>query len=219
MWVFLAATLGACALVVLWVLYMTAVSEGSDIVLRSAGALKIRKEDAPRLWNVVEEMCVASGLGAPPQIHIIESDAPNAFAVGAKPEAASVAITSGLASRLSRDERQCAPAWAAMSNGHHCVRLTRARVRSRRALPGVGARSDRRLLLSPTKYGAPPRARQHIPLTIFFSEHKIPRVAWKRFHATRQQEAEPRTTTCGAASAIQRTTKETQCIIPRQTKK
>ena len=73
--------------------------------LASAGAKKIEKADAPQLWNVVEEMCVASGLPMP-KVYLIEDSALNAFATGRKPETASVAITRGLLDRLNREELQ-----------------------------------------------------------------------------------------------------------------
>jgi heat shock protein HtpX len=41
-----------------------------------------------------------------PQVHLVESDAPNAFAVGHGPDRAAVAVTSGLLRRLDRDELQ-----------------------------------------------------------------------------------------------------------------
>ena len=99
--------IGAAVAFVIWtVMWLSAIVGGDQILLRSAGAHEIQKHDAPRLWNVVEEMCLASGLRTMPKVYIIESDAPNAFAVGRKPEKAAVAVTSGLLRRLSRDELQ-----------------------------------------------------------------------------------------------------------------
>lgn len=79
---------------------------GDRIVLATAGARKIRKEDHPILWNVVEEMCIASGLSPMPAVYIIDQSAPNAFATGRSPETASVAVTAGLLETLDRDELQ-----------------------------------------------------------------------------------------------------------------
>jgi len=94
------------ALAVWLVLWLTAVYGGDSILLSTAGAMPIQKEDAPRLWNVVEEMTIAGGLPLMPAIYLIESDALNAFAVGRKPTVAAVAVTSGLLKRLTRDELQ-----------------------------------------------------------------------------------------------------------------
>lgn len=79
---------------------------GSRMLLASVGARPLEKADAPRLWNVVEEMTIAAGLPAMPRVHLVEDDAPNAFAVGRRPDRASVAVTSGLLRRLDRDELQ-----------------------------------------------------------------------------------------------------------------
>jgi len=75
-------------------------------LLGLARARKIGHDDHPRLYNIVEEMKIASGLEKVPDIYIIDDPAPNAFAVGRNPDKASVAITSGLLQKLNRDELQ-----------------------------------------------------------------------------------------------------------------
>lgn len=79
---------------------------GRKIMLSMSGARKIEKSDHPVLFNVVEEMCVASGNPSVPDIYIIDDDALNAFATGRDPEHAAVAVTSGLLKALDRDELQ-----------------------------------------------------------------------------------------------------------------
>lgn len=78
---------------------------GDRIVLAVSGAKQITKQDSPQLFNIVEEMSIASGLPMP-RIYIIDNAAPNAFATGRKPETASVAVTKGLMEKLNRDELQ-----------------------------------------------------------------------------------------------------------------
>ncbi|MDD5039282.1 MAG: M48 family metalloprotease, partial [Dehalococcoidales bacterium] len=80
--------------------------QGDSILLAVAGARKISRDDYPRLYNVVEEMKVASGLEKMPDIYIIDDPALNAFATGRDPNRAAVAITSGLLQKLNRDELQ-----------------------------------------------------------------------------------------------------------------
>jgi heat shock protein HtpX len=75
------------------------------MVLAASRAKEITHEDAPVLFNVVEEMTIAAGLPMP-KVYIIEDSAPNAFATGRDPEHASVAVTSGLLEKLDRDELQ-----------------------------------------------------------------------------------------------------------------
>jgi heat shock protein HtpX len=78
---------------------------GARMVLAASRAKEITHEDAPVLFNVVEEMTIAAGLPMP-KVYIIEDSAPNAFATGRDPEHASVAVTSGLLEKLDRDELQ-----------------------------------------------------------------------------------------------------------------
>ena len=99
--------LGAVAALGYWfVLLLIALNGGDTALMMGARARQIKREDAPRLWNIVEEMTIASGLGKMPRIFIIDDDAPNAFAAGPRPDKSVVAVTSGLLKRLNRDELQ-----------------------------------------------------------------------------------------------------------------
>ncbi len=98
--------IGALTALLIWLaLAATAFTGGREILLSSAGARRIYHDDSPRLFNVVEEMTIASGLPKMPKVYILDSDAPNAFAVGT-PDDAAVAVTTGLLMRLNRDELQ-----------------------------------------------------------------------------------------------------------------
>ena len=94
------------ALIVWAIMTMIAFFQGDSILLGLSRAKKIKRDDHPRLFNVVEEMKIASGLQKMPDIYIIDDPALNAFATGRDPNKASVAITSGLLSKLNRDELQ-----------------------------------------------------------------------------------------------------------------
>jgi len=94
------------ALVIWGVMNLIAFFQGDSIILSMSGARKIGPQDHPRLYNVVEEMKIASGLEKMPDVYIIDDPALNAFATGRNPERASVAITSGLLEKLNRDELQ-----------------------------------------------------------------------------------------------------------------
>ncbi len=94
------------ALVVWFVMTLASWFQGDSIMLSVAGAKRVRKEDLPQLFNVVEEMTLAAGLSQMPAIYVIDDPAPNAFATGRRPENASVAVTSGLLRTLDRDELQ-----------------------------------------------------------------------------------------------------------------
>jgi heat shock protein HtpX len=94
------------ALAVWGIMNLVAFAQGDSILLGMSGARKVSREDNPRLYNVVEEMKIASGLERVPDIYIIDDPALNAFATGRDPDRASVAITSGLLQKLNRDELQ-----------------------------------------------------------------------------------------------------------------
>jgi heat shock protein HtpX len=99
--------LGLAAAFALWViLSLVSYYSGGSITLAVSGARKIQKSDFPKLFNVVEEMQIASGLAKMPDIYIIDDPAPNAFATGRDPNHAAVAVTSGLLNACSRDELQ-----------------------------------------------------------------------------------------------------------------
>lgn len=59
------------------------------------GATEISKKDNPRLYNIVENLSITTGLPMP-KVYIIEDKAPNAFATGRDPKHAVVAATTGL---------------------------------------------------------------------------------------------------------------------------
>jgi len=80
--------------------------QGDGILLSMSRARKVGPDDAPRLYNIVEEMKIASGLPKMPDVYIIDDPSPNAFATGRDPEHASLAVTTGLLQRLNRDELQ-----------------------------------------------------------------------------------------------------------------
>lgn len=78
---------------------------GDKLVLSMANAKQIDKADAPQLYNVVEEMSIASGVPMP-KVMVLETDALNAFATGNKPGNGTIAVTRGLLNSLNRDELQ-----------------------------------------------------------------------------------------------------------------
>ena len=86
--------LGAAAALAVWAVMMaTTIGGGESILLSSSGAREVDHNSAPQLFNIVEEMKIAAGLPAMPRVYVIESDVPNAFAVGLNPKRAAVAVT------------------------------------------------------------------------------------------------------------------------------
>ena len=98
---------GVFIALMLWeILYIISYTRSSKILLAVSGAKEITKDIHPQLYNIVEEMKIASGNPFMPKIYIIDSAAPNAFATGIKPNNTAIAVTAGLLVRLNRDELQ-----------------------------------------------------------------------------------------------------------------
>ncbi len=67
----------------------------SKLALAVNGAKQIEKKDNPRLYRMVENLAITTGLPTP-KVYIMDDKAPNAFATGRDPRHASVAATTGL---------------------------------------------------------------------------------------------------------------------------
>lgn len=79
---------------------------GSDkLVLTMTGAKLISRDQNPQLFNLIEEVVVASGLPMP-KVAIVEDSAPNAFATGRNPDHALIAFTTRILEVMDRDELQ-----------------------------------------------------------------------------------------------------------------
>lgn len=73
------------------------------IVLSLSGAREISRDTHRELWNITENLCMATGLTMP-RLYIIQDPAPNAFATGRNQKHGIVAVTTGLLDRLDRSE-------------------------------------------------------------------------------------------------------------------
>ena len=76
-----------------------------SIVLTMTGAKELAYADNPKLFDLVQEVCIASGLKMP-KVAIVADSAPNAFATGRNPEKALIAFTTGILEVMDRDELQ-----------------------------------------------------------------------------------------------------------------
>ena len=63
----------------------------SKIALAVNGAKQIEKKDNPRLYRIVENLAITTGMPMP-KVYLIDDKAPNAFATGRDPKHASVAL-------------------------------------------------------------------------------------------------------------------------------
>ncbi len=79
---------------------------GSDkLVITMTGARQIQESDNPKLFGLIQEVCIASGLPVP-KVAIVDDPAPNAFATGRNQDHALIAFTTGILDVMDRDELQ-----------------------------------------------------------------------------------------------------------------
>lgn len=90
---------GVFALGSTWVSYW----KSDAIALAMSHAHPADAQQYARLHNVVEGLCIASGLPKP-RLYYIEDPAPNAFATGRDAQHAAIAVTTGLLEKMNRVE-------------------------------------------------------------------------------------------------------------------
>ena len=79
---------------------------GADkLVITMTGAKLIQESDNPKLFALIQEVIIASGLPMP-KVAIVIDSAPNAFATGRNPEHALIAFTTGILDAMDRDQLQ-----------------------------------------------------------------------------------------------------------------
>lgn len=77
--------------------------KADTVALAVSRAKPADPEQYARLHNLVEGLCIASGLPKP-GVYIIDDPAPNAFATGRNPRHAAIAVTTGLLEKMNRVE-------------------------------------------------------------------------------------------------------------------
>jgi heat shock protein HtpX len=73
------------------------------LVLKIYRARPVTRNEAPVLYETVQELANRAGLPMP-RVYIVDNEAPNAFATGRDPQHAAVAATTGLLRLMNRDE-------------------------------------------------------------------------------------------------------------------
>ncbi|MEY4173600.1 MAG: putative protease HtpX [Actinomycetota bacterium] len=91
------------ALVVAGAMAFTSYWKSDAIALSVSRARPADPQQYQRLHNLVEGLCVASGLPKP-RVYVIDDPAPNAFATGRDPKHAAIAVTTGLLEKMNRVE-------------------------------------------------------------------------------------------------------------------
>jgi heat shock protein HtpX len=96
---------GGMMMAFLFALLMNGVSYwfSDKIVLRMYGAKEIGPQEAPRLYQIVQELALRAQMPMP-KLYLIPQEAPNAFATGRDEKHAAVAVTQGILRILDEAE-------------------------------------------------------------------------------------------------------------------
>jgi len=82
-----------------WISYFNS----DKVALAMSHAVPADPVQYARYHNIVEGLCIASGLPKP-RLYIVDDPAPNAFSTGRNPKHAAVAVTTGLLEKMNRVE-------------------------------------------------------------------------------------------------------------------
>ena len=91
------------ALVIAGVLNFAMYFGSHKIALRASKAKPVEEHELPNVYSIVRSLAQREGMPMP-QIYLIESPQPNAFATGRNPSHAAVAVTSGILDLMSYSE-------------------------------------------------------------------------------------------------------------------
>lgn len=92
------------------------------VALAIAHAVPVTREENPTLHRLVENLSITAGLPKP-KIYQIDDSAPNAFATGRDPQHASIAVTTGLLSKLEKPELEGVLAHELSHVGNYDIRF------------------------------------------------------------------------------------------------
>lgn len=90
-----------CGIVGIW--FVIAYVSNASMVRTATGARPLQRRDNPRVYNIVENLCMTCGMDMP-QINIIDDPQLNAFASGIDRKSYTVTVTTGLLALLDDDE-------------------------------------------------------------------------------------------------------------------
>lgn len=92
------------------------------IVLAISSAKEVSESAAPQLYDLVENVCIASGLPKP-KIYMIDDTAMNAFATGRDPQHSVICFTTGIVQNLEKRELEGVVAHELSHIGNFDIRL------------------------------------------------------------------------------------------------
>ena len=87
--------------VALW--FVIAYFSNAAMVRHATGARPLQRRDNPRIYNIVENLCMTAGMDMP-QINVVDDPQLNAYASGIDSKSYTVTVTTGIMQRLDDDE-------------------------------------------------------------------------------------------------------------------
>ena len=73
------------------------------IIHRATGAKPVTRDQQPKLYDLIENLCISRGL-AVPRLYLVDTEAMNAYASGIDAKSYAITVTSGLLNQLTPDE-------------------------------------------------------------------------------------------------------------------
>lgn len=87
--------------VAIW--FAIAYFSNTKMIQRATGAQPLMRRENPRVYNIVENLCMACGMDMP-KVNVIDDPQLNAFASGIDEKSYTVTVTTGICNRLNDDE-------------------------------------------------------------------------------------------------------------------
>jgi heat shock protein HtpX len=100
---FLAGVGGVTIIIIAGGLFLVQVLASEKLGLRAVGAREVSPQEYPDLHAMIERLCVQADLPKP-KVAVVETDVPNAFAIGRSKKSATVCVTTGILQLLSPAE-------------------------------------------------------------------------------------------------------------------
>ncbi len=83
--------------------FLIAYFSNTAMVRAATGARPLERRENPRVYNIVENLCIAGGMTMP-KVNVIDTPMLNAFASGIDEKSYTVTVTTGICQRLNDDE-------------------------------------------------------------------------------------------------------------------
>ena len=95
---------------------------GDKIIASFVDAKPLEKKDNPELYNLLENLCITTGMSMP-KLYVIQDQSLNAFATGRNPKKSMIVVTTGLLEKLNKAETEAVLAHELAHIANYDIRL------------------------------------------------------------------------------------------------